>query len=188
MQTLVLQCESTQHLENNGWSHSEKHISPESFKSAFWCEILIGLNRTLAHSFCKSFKKKRKPLKIIMQFAASECSVTRAIVHLRLLCTSFDGSVLTKCSWMEKFKLRNWRGVKRGIKSLGHFRSASPSKERHKHTLSLKHSSTIKNCSTQREARRKRYSQWKTIPWRLRSDWLRHCFRQYPLQNRANKH
>lgn len=37
---------------------TDMHVSPESFESAFLCEILIGMNRrTLSDSFCKSLKK-----------------------------------------------------------------------------------------------------------------------------------
>lgn len=42
---------------------TDVHVSPESFKSTFLCEILIGMNRTLSESFCKSLKNEINPQK-----------------------------------------------------------------------------------------------------------------------------
>lgn len=84
------------------WNHSNVHVSPESSESAFWCEILIGRNRTLADSFCKSPKNKKKKKKEIHQKVLCNFQFISVewleIVHLGLLCTLFDGNVLRKCS------------------------------------------------------------------------------------------
>lgn len=48
---------------------TDVHVSPESFKSTFLCEILIGMNRTVSESFCKSLKNEINPQKNSVVFS-----------------------------------------------------------------------------------------------------------------------
>lgn len=58
MQTLVFIYNVRVHCTGKKMGEiTDMHVSPESFKSTFLCEILIGMNRTLSDSFCKSLKK-----------------------------------------------------------------------------------------------------------------------------------
>lgn len=51
------------HIWRNMGEITDVHVSPESFKSTFLCEILIGMNRTVSESFCKSLKNEINPQK-----------------------------------------------------------------------------------------------------------------------------
>lgn len=142
MQTLVF---TWSVRENNGWNHSDMRVSPESFKSAFWCEILISMNRKLSDFFFKSLKNKKKPTKTnyvifsLWMFRVTSNCAPQAFMHL----------IWWKCSKNMFIKLQKWGEE---IKSSGHFRSAHTQKNGNSnpltsHTCQLKtHSHQFQSC------------------------------------------